>query len=262
MFDFSKLKPFSEIEKQAKSHQVTYWGSRFNFLKASKGIRPNCLHVILAPPSAGKTTMDAAIVYDALKESLVIVILTEETADEYLQKLYLYGPFFESNLKIIETKKLPKSIVDLKGFSIYLNELFKNFSPALFVLDNLTTEKFYTSSRPQEQAAFVDFLADTVKLYRMALFVFAHTDAKFNKNILLNGESVKFSKHIFNRAEYFYTIQLVDTKNDTKTILQILKHRFHGGINKFYALSYSDGKYTHDKPINGEVVINTLRERI
>ena len=262
MFDFSQINDYAAIKKLADSHKVTYWGTKFNFLKSSNGLRPQCLHVFLAPPSAGKTTMQASIVHDALKESKVVVILTEETADEYLQKLYFYGSFDAQNLKIVETKKFPKSIINVRGLAVYLDALFKTESPALFVLDNLTTEKIYTSSKSTEQANFVDFMADTVKKYKMALAVFCHTDGGFNRNVLLKGEAVKFSKHIYNRAEYFYTIQIVDTKAGGKTILQILKNRFHGGINKFYMLNYDQGKYISDRPINGEVIVNTLRERL
>lgn len=239
-----------EVDILSEKHKKMFFASRFRFLQAVNGIRPGCLHGLLAPTSMGKSTITRSIICDTAESAKVGIILSEETPIEYSAgfKSQKENVSWENVKFLIEDdvcKVFPAKSEQLDAIVYFAIE---NDIKVLF-WDNITTGSILGDSvRPNQMAELLSDLKSKLFQNDIALFFVAHTNkgVKTEQNFQFQGEDVRGSAQYFMKADYFFNLQ-TKTKNDEKiSFIKIAKHRFHQPKSNHFVLEFIVNKYTRD----------------
>jgi hypothetical protein len=226
----------SEIDFHNEQSRKMFFASRFKFLQAHLGLRPGCLHGLLAPSSMGKSTMARAIISDASEGCKVGIILSEETPIEYSAGFSVQKePVDWSNIKFaIESNISAMYNTKEEQLDAIVSFAIEN-DIKIFFWDNITTGSILGDSvRPSDMSNLLDRLNKTVKTEQSHQF---------------QGEDVRGSAQYYMKSDYFYTLQ-TKTKNDEKiTFVKIAKHRYHQPKTDYYVLEFIVNRYTRDLPV-------------
>ena len=247
---FESSPDMTDVEKQAEKHKKMFYPSRFKFLQAINGIRPGCLHGLLAPTSMGKSTLTRSIISDTTETTKVGLILSEEKFTEYAAGFVSQGEKVNwSNLKMIRESQVvaefptkEQQIQSIVSFAVEqdLKVLF---------WDNITTGTILGDSvRPDQMAKLIEILKHELFTHDIAMFFIAHTNksVKAEQSHLFQGEDVRGSNQYYMKADYFFNLQL-KTKNDERlAFVNITKNRFHQPRFKYFVLEFIVNKYTRD----------------
>ena len=260
----SKFPSVQEIAKEAKKHLIYAWDTRFNFLKATNGVRPGCLTGLMGSTHSGKSTLLKSIISDCSKEK-VLVWLTEENSRVYSEGILRATPNDnEANLQNItfvnESEldyELRKSADDM--FTCLEAEITQSCCTICFI-DNLSTSALYMSSKGfSGEADAAKRLHALTKKLGVAIFYIIHTAKGINNdmNRLITGEDIRGSNMGFMVTEYFYVMQRFSgsfgagtNKEKYFPFITIKKHRYHNRIkNDTFQLRYEQdlGVFIEDR---------------
>lgn len=239
------------LDKSVKASKIfqqrkVYWFSKFNFLNQHNGLRPNKMHLFVAPTHVGKSTVTHAIINDLATKNegiKILLYLTEETKEDFESALSNFADDFNTLNKsitvVVEDKS--KSDDEIKN---YLETLVVFGRYDLFFVDNITTSKLYmdrkTSTQSEVSIWLKSLLEDTT------LFLIAHTNGNNYNNEILDETHIRGSKTITNITEFLYVMQPVRVNNSLHQFIRIIKHRGQSPDNKFFRLFYNPNKKTID----------------
>lgn len=246
------------------------YDSKYTFLMDQGCWRPGDLHCLLGMESSGKSSLVRSLIIEAAFNIPVLGFLSEETSDDIWYEL-------DKSVNLLKEKGLipldsdPLSNVTLLSETDReCSELFKSqdeilafirkylikTKAKLFILDNITTSKWYRNLPDQE--AFVDKFKTMAKHENIPVFIVAHTSKQFLGNTLMRSGNIRGNNLLAMLAEHFYCFNntLVDDPNTGKprrvVILQVVKHR---GINRddyLFCMEY-DSKI---RLYTGSIVVN------
>lgn len=230
-----------------------HFESRLGFLNSHNGLRRGSVHLVIGTTSGGKSTLMRSLVRDIMfagkNDPHLGLWLTEETVDEYRQQLALG---LEVSDKLLNTSAFYEMDQKSQGEMAFF-EWLEFHKPDVFILDNITTSKFYMDKRPDIQAAFAIKIKEITKRLNMATILVAHTDSSVNesKGGLIDVSQVRGSKQISNLAEFAYILQRFKSNNSQISTIRIVKHRSQELVHDMYVLNYEKKfrSYVSDKAI-------------
>ena len=230
-------------EEQIKKYKINsnkiFFETKLNFLKCHRGIRPNKMHLLIAPTHAGKSTLVRSLLCDYVfrnKDAKVLLILSEETRQDFLTEFSNTVPVHDvlSNIRILSEQDW--SDTSLEDFEKNINEHIDYFGIDLVLFDNITTSKLYNDRSVKEQSAVSTWLKNLTK--KTTLFLVAHSLGSDFNNRLLNENDIRGSKTITNLTEFLYVLQPLYVGERIYQFINIIKHRGQNIKNKFYQLVY------------------------
>ena len=263
---FESPPEMEEIKKQNDKHKKMFYGSRFKFLQAINGIRPGCIHGLLAPTSMGKSTLLRSIIADTTESCRVGLILSEEKFVEYSAGFVAQKEAVDwGNVKMLRES----TIVEEFGSK---EEQIKNIisfavESDLKVLfwDNITTGTILGDSvRPNEMARLLEILKHELFTYDIALVFVAHTNktVKTEQSTLFQGEDVRGSNQYYMKADYFFNLQVKTKNNEKIAFVNITKVRFHQPKDRYFVLEFIVNKYTRDIPVKFEIIQGIFEKEV
>ena len=244
-----------EIHKKLKNHSE--FPSRYAFLSAHNGIRPNCLHGLMGTTGCGKSTLIKCIIAEAASGKRVLVWLSEENVVEYQELISELDKSVLPNILFIEEKELPNEYKESQeDFFAYFEQMTEEAEADLVFIDNITTSCFYNQRfgfNGQQRTA--EFLINFVKR-KCAVFYVAHTRSEVTDNYakVATPEDMRGSKELPLVTEYMYIIQKFTTEDKQFNVLRVAKYRHHEGANGWYALKYEKRAYIGDSKVPFSVI--------
>ena len=241
-----------------EKHKKMFYPSRFKFLQAINGIRPGCMHGLLAPTGMGKSTLTRSIITDVSENTKCGIILSEEKFEEYSAGFVAQSePVNWSNVRMIRETKIVSEFETKEMQIKAIVSLALEADIKVLFWDNITTGTILGDSvKPDLMARLIELLKHELFTHDIALFFIAHTGkgVKTEQASLFQGEDVRGSNQYYMKADYFFNLQ-VKTKNDEKvSFVNITKSRFHQPKNKFYVLEFIVNKYTRDVAVTPSVI--------
>lgn len=264
---FKPVPDKAALEKLAGRHQITLWGSRFEFLRCTAGIRPASLIGLLGTTGTGKSSVAKAIVADCAMEAPLFLWLNEETPEEYAVGLQrAKANLNRENIIMFHEDQLSASVKkDLDQILFCVFESIIQAGVKLVILDNITSSCLYDSHFGEAgQAKVIDEFRRFTRKNGITIFFLIHTDKNTNNNSgkLISGENVRGTNRSFMAADYFYILQRFDVNNAFFTFITIAKHRNHPELRtKYFRLNYTAGHYSSDEAIDFERVNNAFNDR-
>jgi Fe-S cluster assembly ATPase SufC len=253
-----------DMLKYKIDNNKTYFDTSLGFLKCHKGIRPNKMHLLLAPTHAGKSTLARTIITDFIyknKDKKVLLILSEETkqdfeselsnavdADDIISNIHVYSELSWLDESPEEMMNFITGFIELKGIS-------------LLFFDNLTTSRMYNDRSVKEQSQVSSWLKQITN--KVAVFAIAHTLGSDFNNRLLDENDIRGSKTITNLTEFLYILQPIYVGDRIYQFINIKKHRSQEVKNKFFILTYShDLKiFNQAQAISFDDIASVFRQR-
>jgi hypothetical protein len=242
---------------------TTYFHTRFNFIKQHNGLRPNKMHLFVAPTHVGKSTLTHALIDDLIIRNdgmKILLYLTEETLDDFetaISRFVIDGTKINENLTVMVEDKscsdqeIMESIEDRLMHTEY----------HLLVVDNITTSKLYMDRKVDVQSTAAVWLKGL--LTDTTLFLIAHTASNNYNTELLDETSIRGSKTISNITEFLYVMQPVRLNDSLQQYIRVVKHRGQEPDNKFFSLAYNSRlrTITEDLPCDFETFKSVFKLR-
>ena len=250
-------KPNISIESNKEKLSIAntiFFNTRFNFINQHNGLRPNKMHVFVAPTHVGKSTLTHALIDDLLINNngmKILLYLTEETLDDFetaISRFVLDAKRINENLTVMVEDKTCSDQEIMES----IEDRLMHTEYHLLVVDNITTSKLYMDREVKTQSSvavwFKGLLTDTT------LFLIAHTASNNYNNELLDETSIRGSKTISNISEFLYVMQPVRMNNFLRQYIRVIKHRGQEPDNKFFKLIYDSELRTisRDEPCEFE----------
>jgi GTPase SAR1 family protein len=240
--------------ERIKINNTTFFHTRFNFIKQHNGLRPNKMHVFVAPTHVGKSTLTHALIDDLITRNdgmKVLLYLTEETLDDFetaVARFVIDGSKMNKSLTVMVEDK---SCTD-KEIMESIEDRLMHTDYQLLVVDNITTSKLYMDRKTDIQSSVAVWLKGL--LTDTTLFLIAHTASNNYNTDLLDETSIRGSKTICNITEFLYVMQPVRLNDSLKQYIRIVKHRQQEPASKFFQLVYNSRlkTITEDHPCNFE----------
>lgn len=245
-----KLNINTQTITQRKSEQETiYYDTKFDFIRQHNGIRPNKMHLFIAPTHVGKSTLTHALIYDLVKMNKgmkILIYLTEETVKDFETAVSNFVYNFEDVNESISIMVEDKTKTDEEIKNAIETKLFHS-KVDLFVIDNITTSKLYLDRKVSVQSDISIWLKSL--LTETTLYIIAHTNGNNYNTEILDETHIRGSKTITNITEFMYVMQPISLNDSLFQFVRILKHRGQAVQNKFFKLSYNDKLRTieHDR---------------
>jgi GTPase SAR1 family protein len=253
-----------QIKKYKTNSNKIFFETKLNFLKCHRGIRPNKMHLLIAPTHAGKSTLVRSLLCDYVfrnKDAKVLLILSEETRQDFLTEFSNTVPVHDvlSNIRVLSEQDW--SDTPIEEFEKNINEHINYFGIDLVLFDNITTSKLYNDRSVKEQSAVSTWLKNLTK--RTTMFLVAHSLGSDFNNRLLDENDIRGSKTITNLTEFLYILQPVYVGDKIYQFINIKKHRGQEVINKFYQLRYDKHlkAFDTDKAVNFEAIAEIFKQR-
>lgn len=254
-----ELSPDLEVVKKLnEKHKKLFFPSRFSFLRAINGIRPGCMHGLLAPTGMGKSTLIRSIISDTSENAKCGIILSEEKFEEYASGFVAQNEQVKwENVRMIrETQVIDEYPSKEEQIKAIVSFALEADLKVLF-WDNITTGTILGDSvHPSAMAKLIELLKHELFINDIALFFIAHTgkSVKTEQGHLFQGEDVRGSNQYYMKSDYFFNLQ-IKTKNDERiSFVNITKNRFHQPRNKYYVLEFIVNKYTRDVAVAFSVI--------
>lgn len=262
MFEFA---PELECVKALhEKHKKLFYPSRYRFLQAINGIRPGCMHGLLAPTSMGKSTLTRSIITDTSETCRCGIILSEEKFEEYAGGFIAQSePVNWENIRMIRESKIVDEFESKEEQIKAIVSMALEADLKVLFWDNITTGTILGDSvHPSAMARLIELLKHELFVNDIALFFIAHTgkSVKTEQGQLFQGEDVRGSNQYYMKSDYFFNLQ-VKTKNDERvSFVNITKNRFHQPKNKFYVLEFIVNKYTRDVPVAPSIILQLFEK--
>jgi GTPase SAR1 family protein len=241
------------MQRRAEQNKI-HFKSAFNFLNQHNGLRPNKMHLFIAPTHVGKSTLTHALINDLLirnKDLKILLYLTEESLADFENAISSFVSKFDdiNNRVNILVEDKTKSDKEIKA-AIEDNLMHCDFD--LFFMDNITTSKLYMDRKVETQSEVATWLKGLLE--DTTLYIIAHTNGNNYNTEMLDETHIRGSKTITNITEFLYVMQPVRINDSLFQFIRIIKHRGQSPDNKFFKLIYSKAKktITDDRPCSFE----------
>ena len=244
-----------EAKELKHTRDKVFWETKLPFVKQHKGFRPCCIHGILAPTTAGKTTLCRTIVDDIHffhPENKIGVWLSEESKESYLTDLMGDKDSMDNKSLIIfsevdsfELVKTPKKANDLLVYFANENDL------DFLIIDNTTTGALFGHDWTEHKKACSTLKSIALEL-KIPVVYFCHSSPNkmLGSNRIIENEDIRGFKDLLNLSEYFYVLQTFVHGNSKISTIRITKHRGHDINEIFFRLEYGVRKFVNSYPIN------------
>jgi nicotinamide riboside kinase len=226
-----------DINRLSKKNETIYVKSDFKFIKKHNGFRPGYMHVLLGMTSTGKTTLVRSILKDLYRAGKIFVWLSEETCESFAASMAKLGVIESFNNLIFESE-IDLNISTIEKMKIEIENRLVASCAKIFILDNITTSKFYMGQF-EDQSNSSKWLKEICNKLKIPFIILAHTRSGLDKGRLLEPDDIRGDKTLANLAEYFYIIQRMVVKEEIFTLLHVNKSRDHDGAGKIYKLIYN-----------------------
>jgi len=237
-----------EQDEFSASLRKKHFASGFGFLNSHNGLRPGCMHLLVAGTGAGKSTLTRSLITDLLSYGeaafTIGVWLSEETVKEYKTLFSLGAPSHEALLNTIAFSEMDGEVFSELAFFEWMN----THRPAILIYDNITTSKFYMDKHPKEQARFATKLKAILKQNNTAGVIIAHADSQqtAQKGGLLDINNIRGSKTICNLSEFAYVFQTISSDLKKVTTIKTVKHRSQAVVHDLYILNFNHKKMSYE----------------
>jgi energy-coupling factor transporter ATP-binding protein EcfA2 len=253
------------IEKSAKLKSVKFWASRFNFLNEHNGIRPGKIHYLMGTTGTGKSTLAASIIADAAMDSPVLVIVSEESIEDYANRIYLTKQDVpKENIQFVYERNMNEAIKsDQDKVWAWLEMRIIEAGARLVFWDNLTSSPYFSQRfGPSGQEMAVSKIVEFGLKNKVAFFILMHTAKNVTDNFgkFIEGEDVRGTQQSFIGADFFYIFQRFSVKDQYFPFIRTVKHR---GFNpkRIHLLYFQNGVYLKDSPSDFEAMNNIFMKR-
>jgi len=228
------------IAKHKDKNETIYFNSKFNFLNQHNGIRPNKMHLLIAPTHVGKSTLVHSIIDSTVVDNnniSVMLYLTEETTDDYISAIshFVDGDEIKGKIRCMVEDKTETD----ESIKKAITQAIDMHKPKIFFIDNVTTCKLYQDRGTEKQSETAMWLKSLLK--KTTLFIVAHTNGNDYNKEMLNENHIRGSKTITNITEFMYVLQPIKLNNTLYQYLRIIKHRGQSMRDNFFLLIW-DGK--------------------
>lgn len=253
-----------EIEMHTRQKDQTEFYSRYEFLKAHYGIRPNCLHGIIGSTGCGKSTLVKCIIAEAAQGHKVLVWLSEENVVEYQELIQYLDKSCLKNISFVEEKDIPDEFkADQNNFFQYFTQMANEAMADIVFIDNVTSSAFYNQRfgfGGQNRSA--EFLRNFCKSV-CSVFYVSHTGSSITDNHgkVINPEDIRGSNELAIVTEYMYIIQKFTTEDKQFNLVRVAKYRHHEKARGWYALKYSQKAYIGDSKVPFNLVNAIFKSR-
>lgn len=253
-----------EIEMHSQLKDRVIFDSRYEFLRAHNGLRPNCLHGLIGTTGCGKSTLFKCVITEAAAGHKVLVWLSEENVVEYQELINMLDKSVLKNIKFIEEKEIPGEYRDhQENFLEYFEQMVEESEASMVFIDNITTSAFYNQRfgfGGQQKTA--EFLINFVKR-KCSVFYVAHTRSEVTDNYgkVVTPEDIRGSKELPLVTEYFYIIQKFTTEDKQFNVLRVAKYRHHELAKGWYGLKYEKQSYIGDNKVPFAVINKIFKMR-
>ncbi len=257
-----------ELEELVDRNNKTIFKVRFNFINGHKGPRPGSIHLLIGTPGSGKSTVVRSIIGDCADGKKVLLILSEEDADDFriASANQGIGENRMKNIHIISELDIPIEVrLNKTLFRAYIEKQLYLIRPDITFWDNLTTSVTYETMRPSEQTEHVLWLKMFFKKkMKIPLFIVAHTKdgVTDNQPSLIDVNDIRGCKALPNMAEYAYMYQNPRINETHYPFIWVRKSRGHRHKG-MYLLTYVEAKncFIGDKGINFEEFKKAFNKR-
>jgi len=259
-------RPVSDFEMEAYREGVNKeeLQSRYEFLKAHHGIRPNTLHGLMGTTGGGKSTLLKCIIAETAAHIPVLVWLSEEKIVEYQDLIAKLDPTCLKNIIFVEEKSIPENCLESQAdFFEYFEQMVDEAEVGIVFIDNVTTSMFYSQTVGLAgQNKTSRWLLDFVKR-KASVFYAAHTQSKItdNYNKVITAEDIRGSKELPIHTEYLYILQRFTKEDKIFAFINVVKYRHHENARGWFALKYEKKAYTEAKRVGFDLVNNIFRTR-
>lgn len=255
------------IAKNSQIHHLALWDSRFDFLKATNGIRPACLIGLMGTTGTGKSTLVKSVIADSCGDNPVMVWLSEEPISQYvagIKKARQTVSF--DNILFYHEDDIGEAVKEnLDDLLFYFFEKITESGCRVVFMDNITTSCLYSSHFGEKgQAKVINAFKKFCHNKKITIFYLIHTAKQITDNSgkLIQGEDVRGSNSSFMASDYFYILQRFEVGTKFFTFLRIVKHRYHESItHKYFVLNYLDGHYYSDTKTDFGVINKAFLDR-
>ena len=235
------INPNTKIANIYKQNKV-HWFSKFNFINQHNGIRPNKMHLFIAPTHVGKSTLTHSLIIDLIVKNptaKILLYLTEENANDFEVAISNFAENYEaiSNQVTVMVEDKFKSDDEIKEY-IETATMHDDFD--LLFIDNITTSKLYMDKKTSTQSTIAIWLKSLLE--DTTLFIVAHTNGNNYNTELLDETHIRGSKTITNITEFLYVMQPVRINDNLYQFVRVIKHRGQSPENKFFRLHYNKNK--------------------
>jgi len=253
-----------DIIKYKVENNKTYYFTGLKFLNCHRGIRPNKMHLLMAPTHAGKSTLTRSIITDFVyrnKGKKVMLVLSEETKQEFEAELSnaVDGDEILQNIQVFSEQSWHNETPN--GIMKFISDFVDQYRHDLLFIDNITTSKIYNDRTVKEQSEVSTWLKIMTK--KTAVFVIAHTLGSDFNNRLLDENDIRGSKTITNLTEFLYILQPVYVGDRIFQFINIKKHRSQDVKSKFFQLVYNPTLkvFDQDREIDFDSLASIFKQR-
>lgn len=253
-----------EIEMHSELKDQTQVPSRYEFLKAHNGLRPNCLHGVVGTTGCGKSTLLKCVIAETAQHKKVLIWLSEENVVEYQELINYLDESCLKRISFVEEKEIPQEYkLSHEAFTEYFEQMVDESDCDIVFIDNVTSSAFYNQRfgfAGQNRTA--EFFMHFVKR-KCSIFYVAHTSSNVtdNYNKIITPEDIRGSKELPVVTEYFYTIQKFTTNEKIYNILRVAKYRHHEKAAGYYALKFEKRSYIGDGKVPFELINKIFKGR-
>lgn len=253
-----------EIEMHSKLKDRTIFHSRYSFLMAHNGIRPNCLHGLMGSTGSGKSTLTKCVITETAAEHRILVWISEENVVEYQELINKLDKSVLPNIVFVEEKEIPAEYKeDQARFLEYFEQMVDEADVDLVFIDNITTSAFYnTRFGFYGQQKTAEFMINLVKR-KCSVFYVTHTRSEVTDNYgkVATPEDIRGSKELALVTEYMYIIQKFTTEDKQFNVLRVAKYRHHEAAAGWYGLKYEKKAYIGDSKVPFAVINRIFKMR-
>lgn len=254
-----------EQKEMEASLKKIHFHSKLGFPNSTNGFRRGNMHLFIAGTGGGKSTLTRSLIKDVLFNPLnnptVCLWLSEESVQEYKTLFAQGAPCHDRllNTEVYSEQDNPE-VSELLFF-----EWLDMMKPDIFIYDNITTSRFYSDKKPDQQSAFALKLKNAIKRLNCAALIIAHADSQqtSQRGGLLDINNIRGSKTLVNLTEFAYLVQTFKTPKHTHSTLRIVKSRSQNVVHDTYLLNFDPRtmSYISDTAIPFEKLKEVYNER-
>jgi hypothetical protein len=227
----------------ARNEKFFFAPTRFEFIQAHKGFRPGAMHMLLAPISAGKSSLTRSILADVSQAHRVLFLSTEETEHDFrTQCAYLKSPPNFENISWVDEDAILAEIGQSQNLiADYVRSLDWHLAASraeILFFDNVTVSKCHREIKLAED--FACALRVLMVARKIPFYVVGHTASNVKEGVMFESSDIRGNRTLAIKAEYLYCMaRFASTIDDHTTLanfIRVDKSRAHEGARRMYRM--------------------------